>query len=63
MSCTLHSVSNNAPPLIMMSFVYFDGTTAFIGSDVDASADTTVLFKSYDFDKCCEFCDNENDLI
>ena len=47
----------------MMSFVYFDGTSAFIGSDVDATADTEVLFKSFDFDECCDFCDEVSDRI
>lgn len=50
-------------PFIMMSFVYFDGSSAFVGSDVDATNETTVLFKSFDFDECCDFCENENSLI
>ena len=55
----LHSVSNNAPLFIMLHFVFFDGTTAFVGSDVDNTSDTEVLFKSYNFDEACDFCDNE----
>ena len=47
----------------MLHFVFFDGTSAFVGSNVDATADTKVLFKSYDLDECFEFCDNENDCI
>ena len=43
----------------MLHFVLFDGTTAFVGSDVDNTSDTEVLFKSYDFDEACDFCDNE----
>jgi len=44
---------------IMLHLVLFDGTTAFVGSDVDNTSETKVLFKSYDFDEACDFCDNE----
>lgn len=47
----------------MLHFVYFDGTSAFVGSDFDATADTEVVFQSNNFDECCEFCDNYNDSL
>lgn len=48
---------------IMLHLVLFDGTTAFVGSDVDNTSETEVLFKSYDFDEACDFCDNEMSRI
>jgi len=47
----------------MLHFVFFDGTSAFIGSDVDATAETEVVFKSSDFDECVDFCDDYNDSL
>jgi len=47
----------------MLHFVFFDGTSAFVGSDVDATADTQVVFKSSDLDACDEFCDDYNDSL
>ena len=47
----------------MLHFVFFDGTSAFVGSEVDATADTKVVFKSTDLDECFDFCDEYNDRI
>ena len=47
----------------MLLFVYFDGTSAFVGSDIDATDDTEVLFSSYDLDECFDFCEEENERI
>ena len=47
----------------MLHFVFFDGTSAFVGSEVDATADTKVVFKSADLDECFDFCDEYNNRI
>lgn len=47
----------------MLHFVYFDGTCAWVGSELDATNDTEVVFKSTSLDACDEFCDNYNDSL
>ena len=47
----------------MLHYVLFDGTTAYVAAESDITNDTEVLFKSKDFDECCDFCDNQMDLI
>lgn len=49
--------------IVMLHFVYFDGTSAFVGSDIDATDDTEVLFSSYDLEECFDFCEEENERI
>lgn len=47
----------------MLHFVYFDGTSAWVGSESDATKDTKVVFKSSSLDACDDFCDNYNESL
>ena len=47
----------------MLHFVYFDGTSAFVDDSTGMTSETEVVFKSSDFDECCEFCDNYNESL
>tara|TARA_R110000851_G_scaffold305421_1_gene463504 strand:+ start:95 stop:295 length:201 start_codon:yes stop_codon:yes gene_type:complete len=51
------------PPLIMLHFVLFDGSSSFVGSSDDITSEMEVVFKSNDLDECCDFCDDYNDSI
>ena len=51
-------------PLDMdLHFVLFDGTSAFVGSSDDITEETEIIFKSKDFEECCEFCDEYNEQV
>jgi len=45
-----------------MNYVYFDGTSSFVGSKDDYQVDYEILFKSRDLNECDEFI-NKNDCI
>jgi hypothetical protein len=43
-------------------YVFFDGCSHFVGSlEYDSTEDTEVVFKSTDFQKCCDMADDLND--
>ncbi len=42
-------------------YVFFDGCTHFVGSlEYDQTDDTEIVYKSSNFDECCEICDKLN---
>ena len=49
--------------MIDLHYVLFDGSSSFVGSADDVTSETAVVFKSKDFDECCDFCDDYNDSI
>lgn len=44
-------------------YVYFDGTSAFVGGIEDKTEDTEILFESYLIDECDDFCDYTNEFV
>lgn len=46
-----------------MHYVIFDGTSAFVGDESDLKKDYEILFKSYDLEKCNNFCDKYNEEV
>lgn len=43
-------------------YVFFDGSTFFVGSlEYDQTDDTEIFFKSTNFKKCCEVADQQNE--
>ena len=47
----------------MLHFVYFDGTSAWVGSESDSTKDTMVVFKSLSLDKASDFADEYNENL
>ena len=47
----------------MLHFVYFDGTSAFVDdANFVCDEDTTVLFKTNNFDEACQYVDDYNGI-
>lgn len=52
-----------AKHLVMLHFVYFDGTSAFVDdANFVCDEDTTVLFKTNNFDEACQYVDDYNEI-
>ena len=44
-------------------FVYFDGTSHWVGSEYDNHEDYTVIYDSYDLEECQEVADEANKYL